>query len=56
MKPSATPGFSLLELIVSVAIILVLTGGLLVNYNNYNEDQRIKPAAGTNKGFCCSQA
>lgn len=35
------PGFSLIELLVVVAIIMVLSGVSLVGYNNFNERQQV---------------
>jgi len=42
-------GFTLIELVVSVAISLVVTGFIIVNYNSYNEIQTLKQAALTLK-------
>lgn len=42
-------GFTLIELIVTVGISLLAAGGLIVNYNNYNDNQRLKQAALTLK-------
>lgn len=42
-------GFTLIELLVSAAIIIVVTGGVIVNYNTYNDAQRARQAALTVK-------
>jgi prepilin-type N-terminal cleavage/methylation domain-containing protein len=42
-------GFTLLEVIVSVAIALLLTGFIVANYNTYNDTQKLKQAALTLK-------
>lgn len=42
-------GFTIIELLVSVAIIMVVTGGVIVNYNNYNDTQKARSAALTVK-------
>lgn len=42
-------GFTLIELLVSVAIIIVVTGGVIVNYNTYNDAQKARQAALTIK-------
>lgn len=42
-------GFTLIELLVSVAIIMVITGGVIVNYNTYNDAQKTRQAALTVK-------
>ncbi len=42
-------GFTIIELIVSIAILLLLVGGLLASYNNYNQGQLIKQASQTVK-------
>jgi prepilin-type N-terminal cleavage/methylation domain-containing protein len=42
-------GFTLIELIVAVAISLTVTGLILVNYNTYNDTQTLKQAALTLK-------
>jgi prepilin-type N-terminal cleavage/methylation domain-containing protein len=42
-------GFTLIEMIVTVAISLVVTGFIIVNYNSYNDVQTLKQAALTLK-------
>lgn len=42
-------GFTLIELIIVASIILLISGGVLTNYNSYNETQRLKQAAITLK-------
>lgn len=42
-------GFTLIELLVASAILLTLSGVVLVNYNSYNENQRVRQAALTLK-------
>ena len=42
-------GFSLIELIVVIAVTMLLLGGLLISYNNYNQNQIVKQAAQTVK-------
>lgn len=44
MALKAPNGFTLIELLVSVAIIIVMTGGVIVNYNSYNDSQRTRQA------------
>lgn len=42
-------GFTLIELLVVMGIFLLLTGGILVNYNNFNDVQSLKQVAATLK-------
>ncbi len=49
MASKAPNGFTLIELLVSVAIIIVMTGGVIVNYNTYNDSQRTRSAVLTVK-------
>lgn len=42
-------GFTLIELIVSIAILMLLMAGLLASYNNYNQGQQLKQTAQTVK-------
>ncbi len=49
MVSKAPNGFTLIELLVAIAIVLVMTGGVIVNYNTYNDDQRTRQAALTVK-------
>ena len=42
-------GFTLIEVIVSVSIALALVGGMIVNYNGYNDRQTLKQTALTLK-------
>ncbi len=42
-------GFTLIELVVTVGISLAITGGIIVNYNSYNQTQTLKQAALTLK-------
>ncbi len=49
MASKAPSGFTLIELLVSVAIIIVMTGGVIVNYNTYNDSQKVRAAALTIK-------
>jgi len=42
-------GFTLIEVIVAVAVSLVVTGFIIVNYNSYNDVQTLKQAALTFK-------
>lgn len=42
-------GFSLIELIVSVSVIMLITGGVVSAYNSYNDQQKIRQAALTLK-------
>ena len=42
-------GFTLIEMAVAVGISLVIIGGVLSNYSNYNETQKVKQAALTLK-------
>jgi len=42
-------GFTLIEVIVAVAISLMVTGFILVNYNSFNDTQTLKQAALTLK-------
>lgn len=42
-------GFTLIEIVVSVGIVLLLLAGVVANYNNYNDTQKLKQAALTVK-------
>jgi len=42
-------GFTLIELIIVVSILLILSFGVLVNYNTYNDRQKVHQAAMTLK-------
>ena len=42
-------GFTLIEMAVAVGISLVIIGGVLSNYNNYNDTQKVKQGAQTLK-------
>ena len=42
-------GFTLIELVVTIGISLAITGGVIVNYNSYNQTQTLKQAALTLK-------
>ena len=42
-------GFTIIELMVSVGVLMLLTGGLLASYNNYTQGQQLKQAALTLK-------
>lgn len=44
MAPKAPNGFTLIELLVSVAIVMIVTGGVIVNYNTYNDAQKTRSA------------
>lgn len=45
----ARKGYSLIELLVAIAILLLLTGGLLASYATYNQNQTLRQAALTVK-------
>lgn len=47
--PQNRQGFTLIELVVTIAISLFITGGIIVNYNSYNSTQTLKQAALTFK-------
>lgn len=49
MASKAPNGFTLIELLVSVAIVIVVTGGVIVNYNTYNDAQKARQAGLTVK-------
>lgn len=49
MALKAPNGFTLIELLVSVAIIIVMTGGVIANYNSYNDSQRTRSSVLTVK-------
>lgn len=49
MASKVRNGFTLIELIVSIAILMLLMAGLLASYNNYNQGQVLKQAAQTVK-------
>lgn len=51
MAPKAhdTHGFTLIELLVAISLVLVLAGGIIVNYNRYSDRQRVRQAALTLK-------
>jgi len=42
-------GFTLIELIVVISILLLISSGVIANYNNFNENQRVKQLALTLK-------
>ncbi len=42
-------GFTLIELIVTITIVLLLSGGAIVQYNAFTDNQRLKQAALTLK-------
>ena len=42
-------GFTLIELVVAILVILLLVSAVLSNYNNFNENQKVKQAALTLK-------
>lgn len=42
-------GFTLIEIVISVGISLLLMSGIILNYNNYNDTQKLKQAALTVK-------
>jgi prepilin-type N-terminal cleavage/methylation domain-containing protein len=39
-----TRGYSLIELIVVVSILLILSAGVMVGYTNYNQNQQVRQA------------
>jgi prepilin-type N-terminal cleavage/methylation domain-containing protein len=47
--PKKLQGFTLIELVVTIAISLFITGGIIVNYNSYNSTQNLKQTALTLK-------
>ena len=47
--PHVRRGFTLIELTVGIGIVMMLTGGIVVNYNRYNDRQKVKQAALTLK-------
>lgn len=49
MASKVPNGFTLIELLVSVVIIMVVAGGVIVNYNNYNDAQKARSAVLTVK-------
>lgn len=49
MALKAPNGFTLIELLVSVAIVMLITGGVIVNYNTYNDAQKTRSAVLTVK-------
>ena len=49
MARKAPNGFTLIELLVSVAIVMLITGGVIVNYNSYNDAQKTRSAVLTVK-------
>ena len=42
-------GFTLIEILVAVGIAMVIVGGVIVNYNAYNDTQKVKQVAQTLK-------
>lgn len=42
-------GFTLIEILVAVGIAMLVVGGVIVNYNAYNDTQNLKQAAQTLK-------
>lgn len=49
MASKVPNGFTLIELIVSIAILLLLVLGLIASYNNFNQSQQVGQAARTVK-------
>ncbi len=49
MASRVREGFTLIELIVSIAILLLLVSGLIASYNNFNQSQQVGQAAKTVK-------
>lgn len=49
MALKAPSGYTFIELLVTVAIVLVMTGGVIVNYNTYNDTQKTRAVALTVK-------
>jgi prepilin-type N-terminal cleavage/methylation domain-containing protein len=43
------PGFTLIEMVIVVVILMILTGGIFVSFNTYNEQQKVKQAVLTLK-------
>ncbi|MBI5620309.1 type II secretion system protein [Candidatus Gottesmanbacteria bacterium] len=44
MALKAPNGFTFIELLVSVAIVMAVTGGVIANYNTYNDSQKARNA------------
>lgn len=42
-------GFTLIEIVISMGISLLIMAGIVLNYNNYNDTQKLKQAALTVK-------
>ncbi len=40
-------GFTLIELVVAFGILLLVAGGVLTSYNNFNDTQKVKQAGAT---------
>jgi prepilin-type N-terminal cleavage/methylation domain-containing protein len=47
MESSPAHGFTLIEIIVSVALLLVLSGLFMANYSGFNNSQAVKQTAST---------
>lgn len=43
-------GFTILELLVAMGVILLVSGGVVAAFNNFNEGQQVRQAALTMKG------
>ncbi len=49
LVPSKAEGFTIIELLVTIGIVLLLSGGVVAAFNNFNESQRVKQSAITLK-------
>jgi prepilin-type N-terminal cleavage/methylation domain-containing protein len=47
MKKNFSHGFTLIEIIVSVSVILLLSGLFIAGYNRFNDSQKVQQAAAT---------
>lgn len=44
-------GFTLLEIIIAISLLMILTGGVIAGYSSFNDTQKIKQAALTFKSY-----
>ena len=44
-------GFTLLEIIIAISLVMLLTGGVVAGYTSFNDTQKIKQAALTFKSY-----
>ncbi|MBI5614325.1 type II secretion system protein [Candidatus Gottesmanbacteria bacterium] len=50
-KIHESAGFTLLEIIIAISLLMLLTGGIIAGYSSFNDTQKIKQAALTFKSY-----